>query len=229
MKAKAYTTAGEERSEEVELPEPLFDGTVHEAALHQVVTALQNNQRQGTASTKTRSTITGGGRKPWRQKGTGRARHGSIRSPIWVGGAVTFGPQPRDYGERVPKKMNRLAIQSALNARAREGALVMVEPLEMDAPRTKTVASLLEGVGAGDRRVLILTDGHDENVYLSARNIPGVEVKPWGEASALELIRAQLLVVEEGAWTASTGDDAPPADDGEASTTGDTEPQEDEG
>lgn len=221
MKARAYTTTGEERSEEIELPEALFDGTVHEAALHQVVTALRNNKRQGTASTKTRSTITGGGRKPWRQKGTGRARHGSIRSPIWVGGAVTFGPQPRDYGSRVPKKMNRLAIQSALNARAREDALVMVEPLEMDAPRTKTVATLLEGVGAGDSRVLILTDGHKENVYLSARNIPEVEVKPWGEASALELIRAQLVVVEEGAWSASPDDAAPSTDD--------TEPREDEG
>lgn len=213
MKAKAYDNQGEARGEEIELPEPLFDGTVHEAALHQVVTALQANQRQGTASTKNRATISGGGRKPWRQKGTGRARHGSIRSPIWSGGAVTFGPHPRDFGKRVPKKVKRLAIQSALNARAREGNLVLVEPLEMESPRTKAIVGLLDGVGSGDRRVLILTDGLKKNVYLSARNIPGVEVKPWGEASALEIIRAQLVVVEEGAWSAgesgeSSGPDA---------------------
>lgn len=208
MKAKAYTAAGEARPGEVELPGALFDGTVHEAALHEVVTAIRNNQRQGTASTKTRSTISGGSRKPWRQKGTGRARHGSIRSPIWSGGAVTFGPSPRDFDVRVPKKVRRLAIQSALNARAREGALVLVEPLEMESPRTKSVVGLLEGIGAGERRVLILTDGLKENVYLSARNIPGVEVEPWGQASALDLIRAQLLVVEEGAWASdgSAGD-----------------------
>lgn len=208
MKAKAYDIHGEVRGEEVDLPGPLFDGTVHEGALHQVVTAQQANLRQGTASTKNRATITGGGRKPWRQKGTGRARHGSIRSPIWSGGAVTFGPHPRDHGKRVPKKLKRLAIQSALNARAREDSLVLVERLEMEEPRTKTIVGLLEGIGAGDRRVLILTDGLKKNVYLSGRNIPEVEVKPWGEASALEIIRAQLLVVEEGAWSAGGGGDA---------------------
>jgi large subunit ribosomal protein L4 len=200
MKATAYTAEGEARSEQVELPEALFDGTVHEAALHQVVTAIQHNRRQGTASTKDRSTISGGSQKPWRQKGTGRARHGSIRSPIWRGGAVTFGPQPRDFDVRPPKKMKRLAIQSALNARALEGALVLVEPLELEEPRTKTVTGLLDGIGRDDRRVLLLTDGLKRNVYLSARNIPGVEVKPWGQASAYELIRARLIVIEEGAW-----------------------------
>lgn len=201
MKAEAYTATGEARPDPVELPEALFDGTVHRAALHQVVTAIQENQRQGTASTKDRSTISGGSQKPWRQKGTGRARHGSIRSPIWRGGAVTFGPQPRDFDVRPPKKMKRLAIQSALNARALEGALVLVEPLQMESPRTKTIVELLEGIGRNDRRVLLLTDGLKRNVYLSARNIPGVEVKPWGQASAYELIKARLIVIEEGAWS----------------------------
>lgn len=201
MEAKAYTAAGEPRASGVELPEPLFDGTVHEGALHEVVTAIRANDRQGTASTKDRSTITGGGRKPWRQKGTGRARHGSIRSPIWRGGAVTFGPKPRNFDVRVPKKVRRLAIQSALNARAREGNLVIVEPLEIEEPRTKTVVGLLEGIGREDRNTLLLTDGLKREVYLSARNIPGVEVKPWGQASAYDLIRAQLIVIEEGCWS----------------------------
>lgn len=206
MEARAYTAAGEPRSGGVELPEPLFDGTVHEAALHQVVTAIRANARQGSASTKDRSTITGGGRKPWRQKGTGRARHGSIRSPIWRGGAVTFGPKPRDFDVRVPKKVRRLAIQSALNARAREGDLVVVEPLELEAPRTKSIVALLDGIGRGERRTLLLTDGLKRTVYLSARNIPGVEVKPWGQASAYDLIKAQLVAIEEGCWSGA-GDD----------------------
>lgn len=211
MKAKAYTATGEARSEEVELPEALFDGTVHEGALHQVITAHRANHRQGTASTKDRSTITGGSKKPWRQKGTGRARHGSIRSPIWRGGAVTFGPKPRNFDVRPPKKMKRLAIQSALNARALEDNLVLLEPLELEAPRTKTLVELLEGVGRDGRRVLLLTDGLKKNVYLSGRNIPGVEVKPWGRASAYELLRAQLIMIEEGAWSGSGAE----ADEGE--------------
>ena len=136
MKATAYTSDGEATGRELELPGDPFDGTVNQDVLHQVVTAIRARGRQGTASTKTRGNITGGGRKPWRQKGTGRARHGSIRSPIWRGGAVTFGPQPRDYDPKVPKKMNRLAIRSALNARALEDRLSVVADLEMESART---------------------------------------------------------------------------------------------
>jgi len=224
MKAKAYSATGEERSGEVDLPAPLFDGTVHEAVLHQVVTAIQANQRQGTASTRDRSRITGGGRKPWRQKGTGRARHGSIRSPIWRGGAVTFGPRPRDFDVRVPKKVRRLAVQSALNARALEGNLVVVDPLELDAPRTKSVVELLEGIGVRGKKVVILTDGLKRTVYLSARNIPGVEVRPWGEASALDLIRAEVIVAERDAWLAGDG-----AGEGAADEEGAGDGAEDEG
>jgi len=200
MKARAYKATGEERSSAVELPEPLFDGTVNESVLHQVVTARLANRRQGTASTRSYGDISGGGRKPWRQKGTGRARHGTIRSPIWRGGVVTFGPQPRDHGVRVPKKLNRLAIQSALNARALEGMLFVVEPIELEEPRTRAIAGMLAGMGIDGRNVLILTDGLKEVVHLSARNIPDVEVRPWGQASAYDLLRADALIVEEGAW-----------------------------
>lgn len=200
MKTKAYDSQGKARDEEVELPEPLFDGTVHEAALHQVVTAVRANQRQGTASTKTRQDVSGGGRKPWRQKGTGRARHGSIRSPIWRGGAVVFGPEPREFDVRVPKKVKRLAIQSALNVRAREGNVLVVEPLELEEPRTKAVVGLLDGIGIRGRKILLLTDGLKRTVYLSGRNVPDLEVRPWGEPSAYELLRAEVILVEEGAW-----------------------------
>lgn len=214
MKTTAYDSQGNERPDAVDLPEPLFDGTVHEAALHEVVTAIRANQRQGTASTKTRQEVSGGGRKPWRQKGTGRARHGSIRSPIWRGGAVVFGPRPRNFDVRVPKKVKRLAIQSALNARALEGNLLVVEALELEAPRTKAVVGLLEGIGIRGRKVLLLTDGLKRTVHLSGRNIPDLEVRPWGEPSAYDLLRAEVILVEEGAWGASSAEGAEDEEEG---------------
>ncbi|MGI9037588.1 MAG: 50S ribosomal protein L4 [Gemmatimonadota bacterium] len=202
MKAKAYTAAGAARSKGVDLPESVFDGTINEAVLHQVVTALQASRRQGTHSTKTRQSIRGGGRKPWRQKGTGRARAGSVRSPIWRGGATTFGPQPRDYAPQVPKKIRRLATRSALNARARDGDVVVVEPFGFDAPKTRQLAGFLAKVEA-EGNVLVLTDGLQREVHLSARNIPGVLVRPWGEASAYDVLWADLVVVEEPALSRS--------------------------
>lgn len=199
MEVPAYTATGEERAAKVELPSDIFDGTVHEVALHQVATAIQAHQRQGTAATKTREAVRGGGRKPWRQKGTGRARAGTIRSPLWRGGAVVFGPQPRSYDVKVSRKLKQLAIRSALNARALDGDLVVVDALKLDEPRTKAVAALLEGVGATGRKTLLLTDGLDRTVYLSARNIPRVTVKPWGEASAYDLLWAEMVIVEASA------------------------------
>lgn len=199
MKAKAYTTTGMARSAEVELPEALFDGRVNEAALHQVVTACQAGRRQGTHATKTRATIRGGGRKPWRQKGTGRARAGSTRSPLWRGGAIVFGPQPRDHSVGVPKRLRRLAIRSALNARAGEGALLVVEPFSLEHPHTKSLVALFDALELGSGNVLILTDGLKREVFLSARNLPGVQVRPWGEASAYDILWSDTLIVEESA------------------------------
>ncbi len=198
MEVATYTAEGVE-AETVRLPESIFDGEVNEAVLHQVVTAIRAHGRQGTASTKTRTTITGGGRKPWRQKGTGRARHGSIRSPLWKGGAVTFGPQPRDYDPKVPRRLRRLAVRSALNARALEGDLALFHAPEMEAPRTRTIAGMLSAIGADGRKVMLLTDGLNEVLYLSARNIPNVKLKPWGEMSAHDVLWADLVLIEAGA------------------------------
>ncbi len=198
MKAKVYTATGAARGDTVSLPADVFDGTVHEAVLHQVVTALLAHRRQGTHSTKTRQTIRGGGAKPWRQKGTGRARAGSIRSALWRGGVVVFGPQPRDYAPRIPRKLKQLAIRSALNARAADGAVIVAESLTMDAPRTKSIVEFIEAVDA-EGNVILLTDGIKREVYLSGRNIPGVLVRPWGEASAYDILWADLVVVEETA------------------------------
>ena len=209
MKAKAYTATGEARSGEVSLPGGVFDGTVNEHVLHQVVTGLLAHRRQGTHATKTRQTIAGGGRKPWRQKGTGRARAGSIRSPLWRGGAVIFGPQPRDYAPQIPRKLKRLAINSALNARAQDGDLIVVESFGFDEPKTRRLVDFLEAVEA-EGNVLVLTDGVQREVYLSGRNVPGLKVLPWGEASAYDVLWADLVVVEEPALssTQAEGEDA---------------------
>lgn len=181
------------------LPGDVFDGTVNEDALHQVVTAVLARGRQGTASTKNRAAVRGGSRKPWRQKGTGRARQGSIRSPQWRGGGRVFGPSPRSYDVRVPKGLKRLAIRSALNARALDGDLALIEPIEMEEPKTRTIAELLAAIGGEDRNVLLLTHGHKPTVYLSARNIPRMLVKRWGEASAYDVLWSDLVLIESSA------------------------------
>src|SRR3954447_16620797 len=137
----AFTALGTARTEKVQLPESTFDGTINMPVMHQAVKAFMANQRQGTASTKIRKYVVGGNQKPWRQKGTGRARQGSTRAPHWVGGGTVFGPTPRDYDQKVPRKGRALARKSAFNARAREGALFVVDALAFDAPKT---ARLLE-------------------------------------------------------------------------------------
>ncbi len=198
FKAPVYSAAGE-RTGERELPEALFDGTIHEAALWQTVKAYLANQRQGTAGTKTRSFVSGGNRKPWRQKGTGRARQGSTRAAQWRGGGNVFGPRPnRDFHEDVPKKVKWLARRSAYNARAQDGKIVLVEGLAPEAPRTKEVTRFLVGVGSKGN-VLFLTDGQQPTLYLSARNVPGVEVQPFGSESAYDVLWADTLVIEASA------------------------------
>jgi len=202
MKVTTYDAGGNAGST-TPLPAELFDGTVNESVLHQVITAHQAHARHGNASTKNRSAVAGGSRKPWRQKGTGRARQGTIRAGQWRGGGRIFGPTPRAYRVKVPKTVRRLAIHSALNARAADGDLALIEPIELDAPSTKAIAALLDGIGTGDSNVLLLTSGVKTNVHLSARNIPRVLVRPWGEASAYDLLWADLVLVESTAFDAT--------------------------
>ncbi len=176
-----------------------FDGTVNHAVLHQAVRAYRNNQRHGNASTLTRGEVSGGNQKPWRQKGTGRARQGSIRSPLWPGGGVTFGPKPRDYTTTLPRKVKRLARQSALNQRAAEGAIHVIEELRFEEPKTRLMAELLEKLALGDKKVLVLTAAPKREVYLSGRNLAAVDVMPYGDAAAYDILWADALVVEETA------------------------------
>ena len=185
LEAKHYSSTAASKGN-YSLPEE-FDGTVNEAVLHQTVRALRNNQRQGTACTKTRAEVAGGSRKPWRQKGTGRARHGTTRSPIWAGGGIVFGPRPRDYTTKVPRKVRQAARRSAFNARAREGAVCVIEAFEFDKPKTKQMAELLEKLELSGKKVLILTSETRQEVFRSANNIPRVNVMRYADASALDV------------------------------------------
>ena len=200
IEAPHFSAAGAKKKA-VALPATLFDGTVNQNALHRAVVTYLANQRQGTHNTKTRSEVSGGNQKPWRQKGTGRARQGSIRSPQWRHGGVVFGPHPRDYRLAIPKKVRQLARKSAFNARAGEGALLVVDELAYANPKTKPLAELLEKLGAAGRKVLVLTAGgaHAHNVYLSGRNLPRVRVERFADATAYDVLWADVVVVERSA------------------------------
>jgi len=199
VEVRAYNADGAPRARAVKLPADPFDGVVHESAMHQAVKVYLANQRQGTAKTKTRSFVSGGNQKPWKQKGTGRARQGSIRSPLWPGGATTFGPQPRDYRMAIPKKLRWLARRSAFNARAREESLTIIAPLVFAEPKTKQLASLISKMGLDGHKVLVLTSELNQNVVLSARNMPLVDVMRYGDVSTYDILHADAIVIEEAA------------------------------
>jgi large subunit ribosomal protein L4 len=163
------------------------------------VKAFLANQRQGNASTKIRKYVTGGNQKPWKQKGTGRARQGSARAPHWVGGGTVFGPTPRSYAQYVPRQVRALARKSALNARARENAIFVIDQFDYDAPRTARIKALVERLGVGDKKVLILTDGVKPNVFLSGRNLPTVHVMPYSDVSTYHILWSDVVLIEAGA------------------------------
>jgi large subunit ribosomal protein L4 len=197
IEAPHYSAAGAKKKA-VALPAALFDGTVNEHALHRAVVTFLSNQRQGTHDTKTRSEVSGGNQKPWKQKGTGRARQGSTRAPHWRHGGIVFGPHPRDYRLAIPKKVRQLAKKSALNARARESLLFVVDALAYEKPKTKQLAGLLDKLGLAGKQVLVLTAGDEgaHHVYLSGRNIPGVRVMRFADATAYEILWSEAVVVE---------------------------------
>lgn len=171
MLATVYNTAGEAVGE-YELQDYIFGIKPNRGVMHQALERQLANARQGTHSTKTRSEVRGGGRKPWRQKGTGRARHGSIRSPIWVGGGKVFGPKPRKYTKRMPKKMRRLALRSALSAKYRAGQIVLVDELTLEQPKTREMVAILDRLTDGEGSVVILLPDRDLTVEKSVSNLP---------------------------------------------------------
>jgi large subunit ribosomal protein L4 len=182
---------------DMELNESIFGAEVNQYALHQVVVALLANKRQGTQSTKTRSEVRGGGIKPWRQKGTGRARQGSIRAPQWIKGGIVFAPKPRDYRVSVPKSMRKVAMKSALTSKVQENQMIVLESLNFDAPKTKSIVEMLKALEAN--KALIITAESNEVVYKSARNIQGISIIPANNINVYDLLKYEKLIITKDA------------------------------
>jgi large subunit ribosomal protein L4 len=183
---------------DIELSEAIFGITPNEAVLHEAVVMQQASLRRGTHAVKNRAAVSGGGKKPWRQKGTGRARAGSIRSPLWVGGGVVFGPTPRSYAYKLPKKVRRLAIKSALSSKVQDNELVVLDQLTLEQPKTREMVQVLKNLGA-TKKALIVTDNLEENVVLSTRNIPGVKVIHADGVNVLDVLYHDKLILTRGA------------------------------
>ena len=182
---------------DMELNESVFGTEVNEYALHQVVVALLANKRQGTQSTKTRSEVRGGGIKPWRQKGTGRARQGSIRAPQWIKGGIVFGPKPRDFRISVPKSMRKVAMKSALTSKVQENQMIILESLNFETPKTKDIIQMLKALEAN--KALIITAESNEVVYKSARNIQGINIIPANNINVYDLLKYEKLIITKEA------------------------------
>lgn len=196
-KLNVLNQAGEKVSD-IELNSEIFDIEINEHAVYTVVKNHLANRRQGTQSAKTRAEVRGGGRKPYRQKGTGRARHGSTRSPIWVGGGVTFAPKPRDYSYKVPKKIRRLALKSALTSKVQEEELIVLDQLSFEDFGTKAAVNVLNSIGA-DPKALVVVAEEDEKVYKSFRNIENVKVCTANLINVYDIVKYDSLVVTQDA------------------------------
>lgn len=199
MELKVLNTEGSETGEIVKLNDDVFATEVSEHAMYLDVKSIMANRRQGTHKVKNRSEIRGGGRKPYRQKGTGRARQGSSRSPLMVGGGSIFGPKPRDYGLKVNKKVKRLARCSALTTKARKGGIVVIEDFGFDQIKTKQMAGILKNLGLDSKKTLMLMSEHNDNVIKSGRNIPALNVMVADDASTYDILDSQTVLMQKTA------------------------------
>lgn len=199
-KVALYNMAGEQVGE-VQLSDAVFGTPIHRQAMHDVVVCHLARRRRGTHATKTRAEVRGGGRKPWRQKGTGRARHGTIRSPLWTGGGVVFGPKTRDYGYRLPRKYRRLALRSALSSKVETGEIRVLDKLSLEQPKTKEMLKLLQNLTVNNKALVVTADA-EQNVYKSARNIPGVKSLPVHSLNVYDLLAYDTLVITRDAVNA---------------------------
>ena len=197
LKTNVYDMSGKLVGE-IELSEAVFGITPNGAAVHDAVKNHLANKRQGTQSALTRAEVSGGGRKPWRQKGTGRARQGSTRAPQWTHGGIVFAPKPRDYSYVLNKKVKRLALKSVLSAKAAEGKLVVIDSIKMDAIKTADFRKFLTAVGV-DGKAVVATPAVDTVIVKSARNIPGVLTTPAAQLNVYDILNAQYLVVDQAA------------------------------
>lgn len=196
-KVAVYNVSGQQVSE-IELSDNIFAVDVNQHAIYEVVKNQLANKRQGTQSAKTRSEVRGGGRKPWRQKGTGRARHGTIRSPLWVGGGIVFAPKPRDYSYTVPKKVRRLAIKSALSSKVNTQDIIVLDELSFEAPKTKEMVSVLSNLNVDKKALIVITD-NNESVVRSASNIPGVQTASVNTLNVYDIVKYDKFIITKDA------------------------------
>ncbi len=196
-KVALYNVSGEQVGD-IELKDDVFGIEINTHVMYEAVKVYLANQRQGTQSAKTRSEVRGGGRKPWRQKGTGRARQGSIRSPQWKGGGVIFAPKPRDYSMKLPKKIRRLALKSAFSAKAEANEIIVLDALTMEAPKTKEMLKVLGNLKV-EKKALLVTTAKDDNVVLSARNIPGVKTTQVSTLNVYDILNHDAFVITKDA------------------------------
>ncbi|WMM25570.1 50S ribosomal protein L4 [Tissierella sp. MB52-C2] len=196
-KVKVYNMLGEQ-VEEIELNENIFGIEVNQHVVYEVVKNQLANKRQGTQSTKTRAEVRGGGRKPWRQKGTGRARQGSIRAPHFSGGGVTFAPKPRDYSYKVPKKVRRLAMKSALSSKVLNNEIIVIDDIKFDSPKTKDMTNFLTKINA-DKKALIVMGEKNENIIKSANNIPNVQTALVNTLNVYDILKYNSFIITKDA------------------------------
>lgn len=202
MQVDIYKKDGKLSGEKIDLSSDIFEVEPNDHAIYEAVTAYLANQRQGTHKTKTYGEVAGSGKKLWKQKHTGRARIGAVRSPLWKGGGTIFGPVPRDYSRQLPKKMKQLARKSALSHKAKDAAIKVVEDFTFDAPKTKEMATLLKALELSGKKTLLLVSKTDTSVWKSGRNIPKFNVLEASKASTYEILNNQILLIQKSAVAA---------------------------
>jgi large subunit ribosomal protein L4 len=193
MKAKLFSHDGKEKGV-IDLPDEIFNTEINESLMHFVVKSYLANQRQGTHKTKGRSEVSGGGKKPYRQKGTGRARAGSNTSPIWVRGGKIFGPTPREYGGTVPKKMRHIALRSAYSARAKDDKIIVIDQMTIEQPKTKAVTELFNTMAVLNKKNLLIINDDDRNIFLSGRNIKNVQIKAVKDVNTYDILNNENII-----------------------------------
>ncbi len=198
MKMDVLKIDGTPSGKQCELPDDIFAIEPNDHVLYLSVKAYLANQRQGTHKAKERGEVRGGGKKPWRQKGRGGARAGTIRSPLWVGGGTIFGPRPRDYRQDLPKKVIKLARKSALSHKVKANQLLVVEDFDFDTPKTKDFMKILNNLKIAGKKTLVLTNGNRISVYKSGRNIPKIQILEADKASAYDILNNQIILLQEG-------------------------------
>lgn len=193
MKCKLYQQDGSLKGE-IDLPDSVFGVELKEHLVYQVVKGYRANQRQGTANAKGRAEVSGGGRKPWRQKGTGRARAGSNTSPVWSRGGKAHGPEPRDYSTRIPKQMRKQALAAALSVRAKDEKITVIDTIAFEAPKTKWMVRFLDAFSMNGGRNLLITEGNNRTIFLAGRNVPNLDIKPLSEINAWDVLDSDNII-----------------------------------